>query len=48
MTRKDAEKAVEHLDGLDWGGNVIRVVFSKPVPMPLKALYGRSPRRREI
>ncbi|RSH95364.1 hypothetical protein EHS25_000451 [Saitozyma podzolica] len=42
MTRKDAEKAVEHLDGLDWGGNVIRVVFSKPVPMPLKALYAEQ------
>jgi U2-associated protein SR140 len=40
MTRKDAEKAVEQLDGLDWGGFVLRILFSKPVPMPQKALYG--------
>lgn len=40
MKRKDAEKAVAELDGLDWGGSVLRVGWSKSVPMPQKALYG--------
>ena len=42
MKRKDAEKAVKELDGLDWGGSVLRVGWSKPVPMPQRALYGAS------
>ncbi|ORX39062.1 hypothetical protein BD324DRAFT_618400 [Kockovaella imperatae] len=49
MKRKDAETAVNELDGLDWGGSVIRVGWSKPVPVPTRAIYdlgssrGRSP-----
>lgn len=42
MKRKDAEKAVNELDGLDWGGSVLRVGWSKPVPMPQRALYGKK------
>ncbi len=41
MKRKDAEKAVQELDGLDWGGSVLRVGWSKSVPVPQRALYGR-------
>jgi U2-associated protein SR140 len=39
MKRKDAETAVRELDGLDWGGSVIRVGWSKPVPLPNQPLY---------
>lgn len=39
MKRKDAETAVRELDGLDWGGSVIRVGWSKPVPLPHQPLY---------
>lgn len=40
MKRKDAETAVQTLDGADWGGIRLKVGFSKPVPIPSKALYG--------
>lgn len=43
MRRPHAESAVRELDGLDWGGNVIRVAFSKPMPVPTRAIYGQSP-----
>ncbi|OCF31376.1 U2-associated protein SR140 [Kwoniella heveanensis BCC8398] len=43
MQRGAAERAVKEYDGLDWGGSILRVGWSKPVPMPLRPLYGRSP-----
>ncbi|WVQ93326.1 hypothetical protein IAU59_000394 [Kwoniella sp. CBS 9459] len=39
MQRGAAERAVKEYDGLDWGGSVLRVGWSKPVPMPLRPLY---------
>ncbi|WVR09161.1 hypothetical protein IAU60_006223 [Kwoniella sp. DSM 27419] len=50
MKRDGAERAVREYDGMDWGGSVLRVGWSKPVPMPLRALYdlgnGRDKRDR--
>ena len=43
MKRKDAEVALRELDGFDWGGSVLRVGWSKAVPMAAKALYGAGP-----
>lgn len=40
MKRKDAEAALRELDGFDWGGSVLRVGWSKAVPIAAKALYG--------
>jgi U2-associated protein SR140 len=40
MRRKDAEVAVKELDGLDWGGSVLRVGWSKAVKVPLRPIYG--------
>jgi U2-associated protein SR140 len=40
MKRKDAEKGVTELDGIEWGGSVLRVGWSKPVPVPARAIYG--------
>ncbi|KAG1737688.1 hypothetical protein EDB19DRAFT_1895829 [Suillus lakei] len=42
MKRKDAEAALREVDGLDWGGSILRVGWSKAVPMAAKALYGRD------
>lgn len=42
MKRKDAEAALREIDGLDWGGSILRVGWSKAVPMAAKALYGRG------
>lgn len=39
MKRKDAEAALREIDGLDWGGSILRVGWSKAVPMAAKALY---------
>ncbi|CDZ98296.1 Predicted splicing regulator, contains RRM, SWAP and RPR domains [Phaffia rhodozyma] len=39
MKRQDAEKAVKELDGLDWGGSVLRVGWSKAMPLPARAIY---------
>jgi RNA recognition motif-containing protein len=39
MKRKDAEAALRELDGFDWGGSVLRVGWSKAVPMAAKPLY---------
>ena len=39
MTRKDAEAAVRELDGFDWGGHILRVGWSKAVPIGPRALY---------
>ena len=40
MKRKDAEKALRDLDGFDWGGSVLRVGWSKAVPVAAKPMYG--------
>jgi nitrogen fixation protein len=40
MKRKDAEHAIREMDNLDWGGSVLRVGWSKAVPIPRQALYG--------
>lgn len=40
MKRKDAETAVRELDGAEWGEAKLKVGFSKPVPIPQRALYG--------
>ncbi|KIJ67954.1 hypothetical protein HYDPIDRAFT_83661 [Hydnomerulius pinastri MD-312] len=54
MKRKDAESALRELDGLDWGGSVLRVGWSKAVPLAAKPIYiatrqsrSRSPRDRD-
>ncbi|PCH43787.1 hypothetical protein WOLCODRAFT_104170 [Wolfiporia cocos MD-104 SS10] len=39
MKRKDAEAALRELDGFDWGGSILRVGWSKAVPMAAKPLY---------
>ncbi|KAF5380455.1 hypothetical protein D9615_004596 [Tricholomella constricta] len=39
MKRKDAEKALREFDGFDWGGSVLRVGWSKAVPVAAKPLY---------
>ena len=39
MKRKDAETAVRDIDGFDWGGSVLRVGWSKAVPIAAKAAY---------
>lgn len=43
MKRKDAEAALRELDGFDWGGSILRVGWSKAVPVAAKAMYGKSP-----
>jgi len=40
MKRKDAEVAVREMDGYDWGGHILRVGWSKAVPIGPKATYG--------
>lgn len=40
MKRKDAEVAVREMDSFDWGGYVLRVGWSKAVPIGPKAAYG--------
>jgi U2-associated protein SR140 len=42
MKRPHAEKAVNELDGLNWGGSVIRVAFGNAVKVPTRAIYGKS------
>ena len=39
MKRKDAEIATRDLDGFEWGGSVLRVGWSKAVPIAAKAAY---------
>ncbi|KAL0577625.1 hypothetical protein V5O48_004350 [Marasmius crinis-equi] len=39
MTRKDAEEALREFDGFDWGGSVLRVGWSKAVPIAAKPMY---------
>ncbi|KAF8320853.1 hypothetical protein DL93DRAFT_2073611 [Clavulina sp. PMI_390] len=42
MKRKDAESCVREMDGFDWGGSVLRVGWSKAVPLAPRALYVRE------
>lgn len=42
MKREDAEEALHQFDGFDWGGSVLRVGWSKAVPIAAKAMYGES------
>ncbi|KIJ49617.1 hypothetical protein M422DRAFT_225502 [Sphaerobolus stellatus SS14] len=54
MKRKDAEAAVREMDGFEWQGHVLRVGWSKAVPIGPKAAYvaddsrsrSRSPDRK--
>lgn len=39
MKRKDAEMALRELDGSDWGGSILRVGWSKAVPIAAKPMY---------
>ncbi|KAL7411158.1 hypothetical protein BDY24DRAFT_396804 [Mrakia frigida] len=39
MKRADAERAIKDFDGLDWGGSVLKVGWSKSVPLPQRAIY---------
>ncbi|KAJ3896747.1 hypothetical protein GG344DRAFT_36004 [Lentinula edodes] len=39
MTRRDAEEALREFDGLDWGGSILRVGWSKAVPVAAKPMY---------
>jgi U2-associated protein SR140 len=41
MRRRDAENALREFDGLDWGGSVLRVGWSKAVPVASKPLYSQ-------
>lgn len=40
MKRKDAEAALREFDGFDWGGSILRVGWSKAVPIATKPMYG--------
>lgn len=39
MKRKSAEAALREFDGFDWGGSVLRVGWSKAVPVAARAMY---------
>ena len=39
MKRKDAEVAVREMDGYDWNGSILKVGWSKAVPVGPKAQY---------
>ena len=41
MKRKDAEAALKEFDGFDWGGSILRVGWSKAVPVAAKPMYGQ-------
>lgn len=40
MTRGAAEECVREMDGFNWNGSVLRVGWSKAVPIAAKAAYG--------
>ncbi|KAF8650446.1 hypothetical protein AX16_005249 [Volvariella volvacea WC 439] len=39
MKRKDAEVALRELDGFEWGGSVLRVGWSKAIPLAAKPMF---------
>uniref|UniRef100_A0A0W0F0F2 Putative SR140 protein n=1 Tax=Moniliophthora roreri TaxID=221103 RepID=A0A0W0F0F2_MONRR len=39
MTRRDAEEALREFDGFDWGGSILRVGWSKAVPIAAKPMF---------
>jgi U2-associated protein SR140 len=41
MKRRDAEAALKEYDGFDWGGSILRVGWSKAVPIAAKPMYGQ-------
>jgi U2-associated protein SR140 len=41
MKRRDAEAALKEFDGFEWGGSVLRVGWSKAVPIAAKPMYGQ-------
>lgn len=41
MKRRDAEEALREFDGFDWGGSILRVGWSKAVPIAAKAKYSK-------
>jgi U2-associated protein SR140 len=41
MKRRDAEEALREFDGYDWGGSILRVGWSKAVPIAAKPKYGK-------
>ncbi|KAJ1304679.1 hypothetical protein OPQ81_005818 [Rhizoctonia solani] len=44
MTRPDAEACVRELDGFDWGGSVLRVGWSKAVPIAARPMFDLAPK----
>lgn len=46
MKRRDAEEALREFDGYDWGGSVLRVGWSKAVPLAAKPKYVAPPYHR--
>jgi len=42
MSRQDAEEALQQFEGFEWGGSVLRVGWSKAVPISNKPLYGMA------
>lgn len=42
MKRKDAEACVREMDGFEWGGSILRVGWSKAVPLAPRPIYGDS------
>ncbi|KAK4054380.1 hypothetical protein OIO90_003613 [Microbotryomycetes sp. JL221] len=53
LRRPDAEKAMQELEGAEWGGNVLRLGWGKAVPLPARPIYevegasSRSARARD-
>lgn len=41
MKRRDAEEALREFDGFEWGGSVLRVGWSKAVPVAAKPMFGK-------
>lgn len=42
LRRPDAVRAMKEIDGVEWCGNVLRTSWGKSVPVPLRAIYGKS------
>ena len=42
MKRSGAEEALREFDGFEWGGSILRVGWSKAVPVAAKAMYGEN------